>query len=53
MDPAGGLTYYQVIFVGVLVICMACALSLLLFPNLRTSVAAKIVDDRAAVGSGD
>ncbi|MDR3137215.1 MAG: MFS transporter [Coriobacteriales bacterium] len=49
VDPAGGIAYYQVIFVGVLVLCLLTAASLFLFPNVRTSVAAKLADDRAAV----
>lgn len=53
VDPTGGLPYYQVIYSGVFVVCIICALSLLLFPNVRTSVAAKIADDYAALRGGD
>ncbi|MDR2673089.1 MAG: MFS transporter [Coriobacteriales bacterium] len=52
VDSGGGLAYYQVIFVGVLVLCLLTAASLLLFPNVRTSVAAKLADDRTAAQEG-
>ncbi|MDR1712665.1 MAG: MFS transporter [Coriobacteriales bacterium] len=51
VDPTGGLPYYQAIFVGVLVVCLLVAASLFLFPNVRTSVAAKIADDHAAAAA--
>jgi CP family cyanate transporter-like MFS transporter len=48
IDPTGSLPYYQAIYVGILVLCFITALTLLAFPNTRTSVPAKLADDRAA-----
>jgi CP family cyanate transporter-like MFS transporter len=45
VDSNGGLAYYQVIFAGVLLLCIMTAASMLLFPNVRTSVAAKLADE--------
>ena len=35
------------------VLCVIAGLSLFLFPNVRSSVAGKIADDRAAMGEGE
>ena len=44
-----GVVYYQGIYVATAVLCVVAVLSLFLFPNVRSSVAGKIADDRAAV----
>ena len=46
-----GLVYYQGIYVGTAILCVICALSLFLFPNVRSSVAGKIEDDKAAAAA--
>lgn len=43
-----GVVYYQGIYVATAVLCLVGILSLLLFPNVRSSVAGKIADDHAA-----
>ncbi|MGN0077478.1 MAG: nitrate/nitrite transporter [Coriobacteriales bacterium] len=42
-----GLVYYQGVYVATAVLCVIAALSLFLFPNVRSSVAGKIEDDMA------
>ena len=48
-----GVVYYQGIYVATAVLCVIAVLSLFLFPNVRSSVAGKIADDRAAMGEGE
>lgn len=48
-----GVVYYQGIYVATAVLCVVAVLSLFLFPNVRSSVAGKIADDRAAMGEGE
>ncbi len=48
VDPTGSVAYYQVIYVGVAIVCMVAFLSMFLFANVRSSVAGKIEDDLAA-----
>lgn len=43
-----GLIYYQGIYVATAAFCIIAALSLFLFPNVRSSVAGKIADDHEA-----
>lgn len=43
-----GPMYYQGIYVGAACVCMVAVLSLFLFPNVRSSVAGKIEDDKAS-----
>ncbi len=45
--------YYQGVYVATAVLCVIAGLSLFLFPNVRSSVAGKIADDRAAMGEGE
>lgn len=52
VDPSGGLPYYQALYLGVAVVCVAGFLSFFLFPNVRASVAAKIADDHAVAMRG-
>ncbi len=46
-----GIVYYEGIYVGVGIVCAVAILSLFLFPNVRSSVAGKIADDKAAAAS--
>ena len=48
-----GVVYYQGVYVATAVLCVIAGLSLFLFPNVRSSVAGKIADDRAAMGEGE
>lgn len=46
-----GLPYYQGVYILTAVLCVVCALSLFLFPNVRSSVALKAQDDAAAAAA--
>ena len=48
-----GVPYYQGIYVTTAVVCVVAALSLFLFPNVRSSVAGKIADDQAAAKAAE
>ena len=48
-----GVVYSQGVYVATAVLCVIAGLSLFLFPNVRSSVAGKIADDRAAMGEGE
>ncbi|MEG0323090.1 MAG: MFS transporter [Raoultibacter sp.] len=48
VDPSGGVAYYQVVYVGVAIVCVVAFLSFFLFPNVRSSVGRKIADEMAA-----
>lgn len=43
--------YYQGVYVATAVLCLVAAASLFLFPNVRSSVARKITDDRRLLPS--
>lgn len=43
-----GIVYYQGIYIGAAILCVICIASLFLFPNVRSSVARKIADDRVS-----
>lgn len=43
-----GPMYYQGIYVGAACVCLVAVVSLFLFPNVRSSVAGKIEDDKAS-----
>lgn len=43
-----GLVYYQGVYVATAILCVVAILSLFLFPNVRSSVAGKIEDEKAA-----